>query len=154
MCKGFFLLKTGVISAREWCPGELYSVFLSKLIEKRNVSITRLVTMEIWKFRSKMYQSIHIIKQSTTELILLKSEDVSFCFVLFLLLFFFSVWTDNTFTYWTNHSHTKRNNLYTRTVFTEFLEYVNNSGVVLYWGDRPFSRSSRLVKALKKFFHF
>ena len=30
------------------------------------------------------------------------------------------------------HSHKKRNSLDTRTVFKEFLEYVNNSGVVVY----------------------
>ena len=52
------------------------------------------------------------------------------------------------------HSHTKRNSLDTRAVFTEFSEYVNNSGVVVYCDDRSFSRSSMLTMALKEFWHF
>ena len=45
------------------------------------------------------------------------------------------------------HSHTKRNSLNTQAAFIECLEYVNNSRVVIYWGDRPFLRSSRLAMA-------
>ena len=32
------------------------------------------------------------------------------------------------------HSHTKKNRLDIRVVFMEFLEYVNDGGVVVYWG--------------------
>ena len=55
---------------------------------------------------------------------------------------------------WVYHSHSKRNSLDTRAAFIEFLEYVSNSGVVVYWGDRPLSRSSRLAMAFKEFWHF
>ena len=34
------------------------------------------------------------------------------------------------------HSHKKRNNLDTRAIFIYFLKYVENSGVVVYRGDR------------------
>lgn len=53
-----------------------------------------------------------------------------------------------------NHSHMKRNSLDTRVVFTEFSEYGNNSGRVVYWSDRSFSRSSRLSMEFNKFWHF
>ena len=56
--------------------------------------------------------------------------------------------------YTLNHNHTKRNSLDTRAVFIEFSEYVNNSRVVVYWGNRSFSRSSRLSVALKELWHF
>ena len=42
----------------------------------------------------------------------------------------------------------------TRVVFTEFSEYGNNSGRVVYWSDRSFSRSSRLSMEFNKFWHF
>ena len=42
---------------------------------------------------------------------------------------------------WFYHSHMKRNSLDTRAVLIEFLEYVNSSGEVVYWGDRSFSRT-------------
>ena len=38
-------------------------------------------------------------------------------------------------------SHTKRNSMDRRALFIEFSEYVNNSRVVVYWGDKSFSRA-------------
>ena len=53
-----------------------------------------------------------------------------------------------------HHSHMKRNSLDTRVVFTEFSEYVNNSGRIVYWSDRSFPRSSRLSIEFNKVWHF
>ena len=47
-----------------------------------------------------------------------------------------------------NHSHKKRNSLDTRAVFTEFLKYVENSGVVVYRGDGSFQMASKSEELL------
>ena len=41
------------------------------------------------------------------------------------------------------HSHKKRNSLDTWAIFIEFLKYVENSGVVVYQGDRSFKMASK-----------
>ena len=40
-------------------------------------------------------------------------------------------------------SHTQRNSLDTRAAFVEFLKYVENSGVVVYWVDGSFKIASK-----------
>ena len=52
----------------------------------------------------------------------------------------------NVFYYY--HSHKKRNSLDTRAVFIEFLKYVENSGVVVYQGDRSFKIASKSEELL------
>ena len=47
-----------------------------------------------------------------------------------------------------HHSHKKRNSLDTQAVFIEFLKYVENSGLVVYWGDGSFKMVSKSEERL------
>ena len=47
-----------------------------------------------------------------------------------------------------DNSHKKKNSLDTQAVFMEFLKYVENSGVVVYWGDGSFKMASKSEELL------
>ena len=51
---------------------------------------------------------------------------------------------------WFNHNHKKRNSLDTPATFIELLKYVENSRVVVYWGDGSFTMASKSVELLAR----